>query len=54
MADVLINNVLSHDLFSWGAGGTLEKDDDVRKAYLEALRKADKGDYQALLTFARS
>jgi Fic-DOC domain mobile mystery protein B len=41
--------------FTWGFAnaGPLHNSQDVRAAYVKALRDADKGDYAALLTFAR-
>jgi hypothetical protein len=39
--------------FSWGQSSLLASSEQ-RKLYLKALQKADKGDYDALLEFARS
>lgn len=52
MADVISDNLLKGDPFSWGIGYANSK--DARAAYLLALKAADKGDYSLLLTFARS
>lgn len=38
--------------FSWGAGLTVETD-DLRRIYRKALQRADEGDIQELLGFAR-
>ena len=38
-------------IFSWG-GESLDVEGATRKKYLEALRAADGGKYQALLKFA--
>jgi len=50
LADVLVN-ALGQPVFTWGAHSELP---DVRERYFEALRKADRGDVQALVAFARS
>jgi len=50
LADLLVNT-LGQPLFTWGAYSEMP---DVRERYFEALRKADRGDVQALLVFARS
>lgn len=39
---------------SWGGNSDLTKPDDIRKRYIATLREADGGNYQPLLTFARS
>ena len=53
LADVAAT-ALDRPVFSWG-GSALRSADDTRRAYLEALRVADRAlDYQPLLTFARS
>jgi Fic-DOC domain mobile mystery protein B len=39
--------------FSWGSNN-LQHPDEVRKRYLEALRRADAGDFAPLLAFVRS
>jgi len=53
MTDVLLEDVLSRKPFSWDVA---EMDDDVqvRNFYIDALRKADNGDYAKLLEFIRS
>ena len=53
MADLFLENVLHCPRFTWG-GQDLSADDEVRHRYIEALRAADKLDYQPLLEFARS
>ena len=52
MGDVLAR-YLDRPVFSWG-GSQLVGDDDVRDAYLAALKKADGDDFPDLLAFARS
>lgn len=51
MADILIENIYKKPFFSWGIG---RNPDEARKVYLQALKKADNGDYQDLIAFARS
>ena len=53
MADLLIMQ-LGHSRFSWGIHQDLSRTTPVRKQYIEALRSADKGDYEQLVAFARS
>jgi Fic-DOC domain mobile mystery protein B len=52
MGDVLAR-YLDRPVFSWG-GSQLLGDDEVRRAYLDALRKADGDDFLDLMAFARS
>lgn len=55
--DVLLVKQLHKKPFSWGRkliGNNLDKQGKVRNQYIEALREADKGNYQALLDFVRS
>ncbi len=51
-ADILIQN-LGEEKFSWGRGD-LRSANDVRRAYITALRQADQHDFVALIQFARS
>ena len=53
IADVIIAKY-EGEVLSWGGGSNLIKPDEVRKHYIVALKEADKGDYEALLDFARS
>jgi Fic-DOC domain mobile mystery protein B len=53
MADVLIDKVYKLPVFSWGAGN-LVKQSDTRTNYLNAVRAADKNNFEPLLAFARS
>lgn len=53
MADLLLENVLDKPRFTWG-GADLASANDIRQKYIEALRAADRHDYQPLLEFARS
>jgi len=52
MADLLLRKLGAAPL-SWG-GGSLIDLSDLRRAYVEALRAADRQDYDALIAFARS
>ncbi len=53
MADLIAKHVFELEKFSWGQSSILANSEQ-RKLYLKALQKADKGDYDALLEFARS
>jgi Fic-DOC domain mobile mystery protein B len=53
MTDILLENVLDRPRFTWGAAD-LSRRGESRKRYVEALRRADQGDYGPLLEFARS
>lgn len=52
-ADVIVAKY-GGDKLTWGGNSDLTKPDDIRKAYIAALREADAGDYESLLEFARS
>jgi Fic-DOC domain mobile mystery protein B len=52
MKDLLLQ-ALGHEKFTWG-NINLSDMTNVRKNYIEALRKADQHDYEALLQFVRS
>jgi hypothetical protein len=51
MADALLTE-LGAAPFTWGAGD-LDREGDVRARCLDALRRADAGDYAPLLAFVR-
>lgn len=53
MADTLLTDVLNAEPFSWG-DANLNKDGDVRRRYIDALRAADTQNYNFLLNFVRS
>lgn len=55
MTDYLLKKI-SKTKFSWGGTNYLSSQEatHIRNEYISALRKADKGDYQPLLTFASS
>jgi len=53
MADLIMEKLYQETNFTWG-GSTLLKDDDKRRNYIRALKKADQGDYSDLMAFAQS
>jgi Fic-DOC domain mobile mystery protein B len=53
MADLILGKIFNKEPFSWGRGN-LAKTGDVRAMYIEALKKADNYNYEALLKFVRS
>ncbi|MBP5998887.1 MAG: Fic family protein [Sediminibacterium sp.] len=53
IADIMIEKIYQLPVFSWG-GASLSVDMDIRAQYLKAIRKADKGNFDLLLKFARS
>jgi len=53
IADIIIEKIFQQPVFSWGSK-KLSNENDSREKYLKALRKADKGDFELLLKFARS
>ncbi len=53
MADVIIDQIYKQPVFSWGAA-LPSYQSDSRKIYLQALKAADKGNYELLIRFARS
>ena len=53
IADIIIEKIYQLPVFSWGSK-SLADENDWRKKYLIAIRKADKGKLDLLLKFARS
>ena len=53
IADIIIEKIFQQPVFSWGSKN-LYDENNSRQKYLKALRKADKGDFELLLKFARS
>ena len=53
MTDTLLKNILECEQFTWGSGD-LRKSSDTRSIYINALRSADKGNYDQLRQFVRS
>ena len=52
-ADIIVEKIFQQTVFSWGSR-TLSDENESREKYLIAIRKADKGDFELLLKFARS
>ena len=53
IADIIIEKIYQLPVFSWGSK-SLADENDSRKKYLIAIRKADKGNLDLLLKFARA
>ncbi|MCF8276004.1 MAG: mobile mystery protein B [Flavobacteriales bacterium] len=53
MADIIIETIFKSEVFSW-SHSRMGKPDEVRKTYIAALREADNGNIEPLITFARS
>ena len=53
IADIIIEKIYQLPVFSWGSK-SLADENDTRKNYLIAIRKADEGDLELLLKFARA
>jgi len=53
IADIIVEKIFGKEVFSWGGDDTANAG-TARKRYLEALRKADRGDYTDLIIFARA
>jgi Fic-DOC domain mobile mystery protein B len=53
IGDIIVEKLFGHDVFTWG-GNKLIASGELRSTYLAALRAADSGNYEPLVTFARS
>jgi Fic-DOC domain mobile mystery protein B len=53
MADIIVSKIFREPFFSWGQGDLVQQGDN-RTNYLQAIRSADQGDFDKLLSFARS
>ena len=53
MTDILLKNVLGCPKFTWG-GENLRKSSNTRNIYFDALRFADRGNYDLLRQFVRT
>lgn len=53
-SDILIKQLTGRDGFTWGSHNSLYQESKLRSAYIDALKKADTGDYQPLIEFACS
>ncbi len=52
MADIIIKHIFDKEMFTWGVNNLTEKS-EKRKLYINSLRKADRGDFEDLILFAR-
>jgi len=53
IADIISDHVFKNDIYTWG-NSKLIKADELRKVYITALRKADRGEISDLIAFAKS
>lgn len=53
LADIIMKQIFNKPAFSWGSQN-LEKKNSHRDKYIQALREADKGDFNGLLNFMES
>lgn len=53
MADIIIDKMFHLAVFSWGTF-VFKDGNESRKTFLNALKRADKGDYALLILFSRS
>lgn len=54
MADALLVDVFGVDEIDWAGGHNFQAMNERRQAYIHALRRADAGDFSALLKFIGS
>ncbi|HUH75311.1 MAG TPA: mobile mystery protein B [Chitinophagales bacterium] len=55
MGDLIAEKIFQRNVFTWGQSkSSLTNASNARVEYLKALKKADKGDFLDLITFARS
>lgn len=53
MADIMMESIFGNQVFSWHQS-TRIKANEVRKAYIHALKEADNGNVQPLIAFAKN
>jgi Fic-DOC domain mobile mystery protein B len=53
MADIIIESIFGKKIFSWHQSNIV-KANAIRKAYINALRKADNGNIEPLIDFAKN
>jgi Fic-DOC domain mobile mystery protein B len=53
MADIIIESIFDKKIFSWHQSNMV-KPEEIRKKYIDALRKADNGDISPLIDFAKN
>lgn len=49
--DIMLEEEYNHPPIAWASGFNLQADNERRENYIAALRAADAGDFQSLLTF---
>lgn len=52
MADIIMETIFDKEIFTWHSSNMV-KADEVRKEYINALRKADNGTIEPLIEFAK-
>ena len=52
MGDIIMKHIFKKPIFSWGQKDLVHKN-EVRDNYIDALRKADNGDFTSLLGFSK-
>ena len=52
MADIIIESIFKKQIFTWSQSNMV-KADNIRKEYINALKKADNGDIYPLIKFAK-
>lgn len=53
MADIIIEKIYQQEVFSWGSKQPKNSAEYLRKEYIQAVKACDRGDFSALLNFAR-
>ena len=53
MAEIIIESIFGKDIFSWHQSNMV-KANEIRKAYIDALQKADNGNIEPLIEFAKN
>lgn len=53
MADIIIESIFGKDIFSWHQSNMV-KANEIRKKYIDALKKADNGNVEPLIEFAKN
>jgi len=53
MADIFMESIFGKEIFSWHKSNKF-KEDETRKKYIAALKKADKGNINSLIEFAKN
>ncbi|WP_299549012.1 mobile mystery protein B [Seonamhaeicola sp.] len=53
MADIIIESIFGREVFSWHQSNMV-KANKIRKEYIDALKKADNGNIEPLITFAKN